>query len=77
LLAADKEHLGVVKILLEAGADPRAGYADERTALMRVAETERVDIAKALLEARAQIPFQADREGWTAFAEARDKGTSN
>ena len=71
MLAADEEQLAVVKILLEAGADPRASDSDGRTALMRAVETERVDIAKELIAARAD-PLQADREGWTAFQEARN-----
>jgi ankyrin repeat protein len=72
MLAADEEQLEVVKILLEAGADPRAADSDGRTALMRVVESDRVDIARELVEARAD-PLQADDEGLTAFQEARNR----
>jgi hypothetical protein len=39
---------------------------------MRVVESDRVDIAKELVEARAD-PLQADDKGLSAFQEARNR----
>jgi ankyrin repeat protein len=72
ILAADDGRLEAVKLLLEAGADPRAGDSDARIALLSVSRLERADIAKELVEARA-YPIQADDEVLNAFQEARNR----
>ena len=60
-----------LKVLLDAGADVNARYADGRTALMRAADEGTPEDLKVLLDAGADASME-DSDGKTAWDLAQD-----
>ena len=72
-VAAERGHLGVVQLLLEAGADKDAAKADGVTALMAAALKGHLEVVRLLLEAGADKNV-ARADGATALMGAAQNG---
>ncbi|CAK9115055.1 unnamed protein product [Durusdinium trenchii] len=72
-LAAERGHLEVVRLLLEAGADPNAATRCGHTVLMFAAQNGHLEVARVLLEVGAD-PNAAMQDGATALMDATVHG---
>jgi ankyrin repeat protein len=73
-LAARRGKLGVMRALLDAGADPNGANAYGDTALMTAAAYGQVAAAEVLKQAGAHLDARETRVGWTALMEAAREG---
>ncbi|CAK9009488.1 unnamed protein product [Durusdinium trenchii] len=72
-LAAELDHLAVVRLLLEAEADKNAASQDGTTALMAAARHSHLEVVRLLLEAGAD-KNAARQDGATALMAAAFNG---
>jgi ankyrin repeat protein len=73
MLAAEKGHEAVVRVLLEGGANPESAGAGGVTALMVASQNSHDAVVEALLEGGAD-PDATDSQGVTALMMASQKG---
>jgi len=71
--AVSKNHIDVVRLLLEHGASPRAKDSFNRTAMHRAASIGSVPLVKLLIAAKAPIN-STDRSSWTPLHHAFSEG---
>lgn len=71
--AAYRGSVGVVKLLLEYGADPNSPCKDGKTALIMASDNGTHDAAVLLIDAGANIAAK-DHRGWTANSYAKKNG---
>ena len=69
LLASERGHTEVAKLLLGAGANPDKSTPDGWSPLMAASQGNHAEIVKALLEANAAVDSK-DTNGWTATMKA-------
>ena len=72
-IAAKKGHMGIVRTLIEAGADVNASNSLGNTPLIRSACTNRLALTRALLEAGADLDKQ-NADGYSALILASRRG---
>jgi len=72
-LAAAMNSVGVLAVLLDAGADINAPSWNGRTALAKAAAYGKVDAVKLLLERKADVNKKGDG-GWSPLTDAASKG---
>ena len=68
--ASYKNHLKVVQILIDAGADVDIQDNDGRTALMWASSNDNLEVVQELIKAGADVNIQ-NNEGWTALIYAK------
>lgn len=74
VLAAMNDHIEVVRLLLDAGADANVRESNNLTALHFAAVEGHVDVVKALLAAGANPEAKPTDDGWTPLFYAIEKG---
>ncbi|XP_076990328.1 ankyrin repeat and SOCS box protein 3 [Tamandua tetradactyla] len=69
-LAASQGHWKIIKILLEAGADPNAPTLEETTPLFLAVENGQIDVLRLLLRHGANVNGSHSMCGWNALHQA-------
>jgi ankyrin repeat protein len=75
MVAAERDRVDIIKLLLDHKADPNVASRDGITALMLAAENNKPEILKLLIS-RGADPNRQDNNGWTAVLKAAYQGNA-
>src|SRR5258708_33084283 len=74
--ATNYNHDGVVKLLIQSGADPNAKTTKSETALMFAAISNRTTAVRSLLNVGAEVGAKDEVVGYTALMHAAGRGNT-